>query len=1132
MPLRFEANAGQWDERTRYVAHAGAATIAFGDDGATIALPAARPSDHDTTGPAATLRMKVAGGRAVAPNADDELSTRSNYFLGNVPARWRTDVPNYGRVTYRGVRDGVDLVFHGSGSQLEYDFVVAAGASPDEVALDIEGAESLSLSAEGELLIHTPAGDLKERPPLFYQTLEDGERKVISGKYRLQGTHLGFEVAAYDRARDLVIDPVVLLYSTYLGGSGEDQGDGMALDGNGAVYLTGYTAATFPTKSALQGVSGGSYDVFVAKLNATGTALVYSTYLGGSGMDIGGGIAVDAAGNAYVAGYTASANFPTQNALQPSNAGSVDAFVAKLDATGSALLYSTYVGGLLDDEASAVALDGSGNACVTGFTTSTDFPISSALQPSNGGGQADAFILKVNASGSALVYSTYFGGSSLDRPGGIAADAAGNAYVSGYTYSADMPTKNALQSSLSGSADAYVSKVDPLGALVFSTYLGGTGYDYGSAIAVGGNGNVYVTGSTQSTDFPTQNALQPALTNAFSSDAFVTTLNASGAALVYSTYLGGMKDEGGTAIVVDASDNVFVGGSTSSTDFPTVSAFQGVFGVGATDAFVVRFSPAGTIWWSTYLAGNFTAVVHGIATDGKRNAYVAGATGSTDFPTKTPIQGWAGSSDAFVTKLGWPTLGLAPMFPSVAPKGTKTFTCGGGSGAGFVYSLSINNSGGSINPSTGLYTAGPTASVTDTVQVADSDGDSAVTTVVVGPGVSISPANLTVPPKYPLTLSASGGSSVGWVWSLVTNNSGATINPSTGAYVAGGTPSVTDIVHVSDSLGNAADTKVIVGPGATIAPANPAVAPKGSVAFTATGGYGNGWVWSVPTNNSGATIGVNNGKYVAGAVGNVVDTVHVTDSLGNVANVNVSVGGGLAINPSSPSAPTKGTLAFTVTGGSGTGYAWSLPTNASGGTIGSSTGQYTAGTTGNVVDTVKVVDSLANSATEGVAVGPGLTITPPAASVLAGGAVGFAASGGSGNGYAWSFVANASGGTLEPNSGAYLAGSAGGTDVVQVADTLANTATATITVKAMAVDAGALDGSATADASDGSAGGGGTSTAPTDGCGCSTPGTTRGPAGYAALVVLAALVGVRLRSRRRRSTGTSGTVTGHRTSRR
>ena len=455
----------------------------------------------------------------------------------------------------------------------------------------------------GGVRVQLAGGAVRQERPELYQVV-GGRRRWVAGAYRMGPSgKVSFAVGAYDARRPLVVDPV-LVYSTHLGGSGGDQGNGIAVDGGGNAYVTGSTfSADFPTKNPLQaakhGAANGRSTAFVAKLNGAGSALVYATYLGGSGDDVGTGIAVDGAGNVYVTGSTTSPDFPTKSPLQAalggSGSGFSNAFVAKLNPTGSALVYSTYLGGsgsalvnstsLGSDEGHGIAVDGMGNAYVTGYTYSADFPTESPLQATLGGRQ-NAFVAKLNAAGSALVYSTYLGGSgNFDGGHGIAVDGAGNAYVIGNTDSVDFPTKNPLQATLGGSGgNVFVAKLNTAGsALVYSTYLGGSSFfgDVGTGIAVDGAGNAYVTGLASSTDFPTKNPLQAALGGRGATNAFVAKLNAAGSALVYSTYLGGSGrpiGDKGKGITVDEAGNAYVTGDTNSADFPTKNPLQAATG--------------------------------------------------------------------------------------------------------------------------------------------------------------------------------------------------------------------------------------------------------------------------------------------------------------------------------------------------------------------------------------------------------------------------------------------------------------------------------------------------------------------------------------------------------------------------
>lgn len=409
---------------------------------------------------------------------------------------------------------------------------------------------------------------------------------------------------------------------------------------------------------------GGTDDVFVTKFNSSGSALVYSTFLGGSEYEYGYGIAADSSGNAYVTGTTTSTDFPTMNPLQSSSAGSWDIFLTKLDAEGSTLVYSTYLGGGDVDIGNAIAVDSSGNAYLTGQTGSNNFPITpGAVQPVCGGcsNYRDAFVARINTAGSGLVYSTYLGGSDNDWANGIAVDGLGNAYVTGASASTDFPTMNPLQSSNAGKYDVFVTKFNAAGsAFVYSTYLGGNNVDNAYAIAVDASGSVYVTGQTASTNFPTLNPLQPA--SGGQNDAFVTKLNSSGSALVYSTYLGGSNDDVGYGIAVDSSGNACVTGTTISIDFPTMNPLQ-ASNAGNYDVFVAKLNPlASAFLYSTYFGGNSDDEGHGVTVDNSSNVYITGTTASANFPTMNPFQSALGGGyDVFVAKLtAIPVVTLSP----------------------------------------------------------------------------------------------------------------------------------------------------------------------------------------------------------------------------------------------------------------------------------------------------------------------------------------------------------------------------------------------------------------------------------------------------------------------------------------
>ena len=532
-----------------------------------------------------------------------------------------------------------------------------------------------------------------------------------------------------------MIDPVVN-FSTYLGGSGNESGFGTAVDLAGNTWIVGNTdSIDFPLASPLQGVNGGESDVFVAKLDATGSNLLYATYLGRSASDTGNGVAIDTAGNAYITGITTSGDFPTANAIQVNKGVGSDAFVTKLNQTGSALVFSTYLGGSSNDSGRAIAVDAGGSAYITGDTPSADFPTVSALQASLGG--HDAFLTKLNPVGSALVYSTFLGGDGLDIGYSIAVDGSANAYVAGGTTSTNLPTVNPIQASLAGDRDAFVSKINATGsALLYSTYLGGSLYDEPKGIAVDQGGNAYVTGPTESTNFPIANALQPISAG---SDSFVTKLDPAGSTLIHSTYLGGNGSDATSGIAVDSLGNAYVVGTTESTNFPTKNPIQANKGGGSLDAFVTVLNSAGsTLIYSTYLGGNGSFDFgRGIAVDDNGAAYVTGSTTSTNFPTTNPIQPFfAGAQDGFVTKISNQPPNQPPTVDAGGPYGVVeggavTVTASGSDpdGGALTFDWDLDNNGSSETPGqTVVFSAAalqaPT-SHTITVRVTDNGGLSA-----------------------------------------------------------------------------------------------------------------------------------------------------------------------------------------------------------------------------------------------------------------------------------------------------------------------------------------------------------------------------------------------------------------------
>ncbi|MEW5986280.1 MAG: pectin acetylesterase-family hydrolase [Chloroflexota bacterium] len=670
LPLSFELNQGQSDASVKFLSRGAGYTLLLTSSEAILALAEAASPDGVALSPSfsSVLRLSLAGANPAAQMvALDQLPGTVNYFVGE-EARRLTGIPTYGRVAYKEVYPGVDLVFYGRQGQVEYDLVLAAGVSPGVIALNVDGAERLQLAANGDLVIHLNGKQVQMARPLVYQATADG-RQELNGRYVLKGPNqVGFAVAAYDASRPLIIDPV-LVYSTYFGGADNDAANGLVVDEQGNVYVTGFTMSTdLPTANPYQAAfGGGKGDAFVTKISADGSAVLYSTYLGGSDRDIGLNVAVDADGNAYVTGQTLSTDFAVENALQESfGGGEYDAFVAKIGSDGSSLAYSTYLGGSDYEGCAAIAVAGDGSAYLVGCTYSAapqdiPFPVTAdALQADHAGGNSDVFVVKIDPAGSALTYSTYLGGTDEDYGSDIALDAAGNVYLGGETFSLDFPTASPLQATHNGGLnDAFVAKLDADGSeLEYSTFLGGSDQDYVSAIALDASGAVYVVGETYSADFPTAYPFQAALNQGVAEsvdipDAFVAKVSADGSGLHYATYLGGSGYDSGNDVTVDGSGRATVVGFTDSADFPTANAFQPAYAGGDYDAFVTQFDASGSAAnYTSYLGGTLLDWGATVASDAAGNVYVAGYSDSADFPTANPLQAAnAGTQDAFVARI-------------------------------------------------------------------------------------------------------------------------------------------------------------------------------------------------------------------------------------------------------------------------------------------------------------------------------------------------------------------------------------------------------------------------------------------------------------------------------------------------
>jgi hypothetical protein len=886
LPLSFEANQGQTDAQVKFLSRGRGYSLFLTPNEAVLVLrkaEGARQQASEKTDSAlstqnselsSVVRMKLAGAnpqpRVVGLS---ELPGKVNYFIGNDPAKWRTNVPTYAKVKYAGVYPGVDAVYYGNQGQLEYDLIVAPGTDPKTIALAFEGAEKLELDEKGDLVLQIAGGELRLRKPLVYQEI-GGVRKEISAAYVLdpnpkskianpKSASVGFQVASYDASKPLIIDPV-LVYSTYLGGTGADQGFGVAVNTSGNAFVVGSSASvTFNSAAHVDLGPGGGNDAFVAKLNATGSALDYLTFVGGSTEDQGFGIAVEssspgcAGGCAYITGRTNSTNFPLKNAVQTSKSGSAstfDAFVTKLNECGSLdpcvvggpAGYSTYLGGSQDESGNGIALDSANRAYVVGQTKSTNFPAKNALRSKNGG-VTDVFVAKLDPAlvgAASLIYATYLGGSGDDTGNGIAVDGSFNVYITGETASSNFPvTTGAFDTTFNGLVDAFVAKLNSTGSsLLYSTYLGGSGADRGRGIGVESSssgcttgGCVYVTGSTESAGLASSGAYDNTISG---QDAFVAKLKLAGAGAtdrVYFTYLGGGGNDIGNAIAVDSSGNAYVTGGTLSNNFPAVAAIQAALAPGDVggDAFVAKLNAAGSdLVYSTFLGGSGADQGFGIALDASLNAYVTGSTASSNFPIASFQAALGGGTDAFVTKLAPNT---PPVLSGVATAATidelvqYTFTATATDSDNPVQTLTFSlvgaPAGAAIGSSTGVFNWTPSEAqgpgvyafkvrVTDNGTPALFDENTITITVRevnTAPLLSGVPTTATINELVPYSFTASATDSdipaQTLTFSLVGAPTGATFGSSTGVFnwtpsEAQGPGKYSFTVRVSDGVAN------------------------------------------------------------------------------------------------------------------------------------------------------------------------------------------------------------------------------------------------------------------------------------------------------------------------------------------
>jgi len=651
LPLSFEANRGQSHGAAAFVAHGQGYSLSLGPTEARFDFPVAQTRSADVrkaaiarTKSGTTLTMQLLGAsRQSQIGSKSPLPGKVNYLVGADPKQWKTDIPTFRQVKCEGVYPGIDLVYYGNQRQLEYDFIVAPHADPSRIALRFGGADTLKVDKTGDLLVGLHGGSVRWHKPVVYQNIS-GQRKSVMGRFvKKSNGVVGFAVARYDVRRPLVIDPV-LAYSTFLGGNGNDAVNGIALDASGNAYVTGTTdSSNFP------GTTGGNHNAagFVAKLDPSGTRLLYSTYIGAA---FGQAVTVDSAGNAYVVGSVPGATIPVIRGYQASYGGGVnDGFLMVVNAAGNGVLYSTFIGGSDQDAASSVALGPDGTVYIAGYTYSTNFRTASALQAANAGGQ-DAFVVRLNTSQSgnaSLLFGTYYGGSGFESANGIAVDSSGRFCIAGGTSSPDLPKVHSFQNSLIGGQNLFVAAFAPGGAQVtYSSYLGGVGSDYANSVAMDNQNNAYVTGASSSANFPLRKPIQGAYGGG-STDAIAAkfSLGATGSAsLVYSTFLGGTTADAGYSIATDVWGNAaFCGYSFDAGGFQHV--------------FVAKINSAGgKLLYGRYFGGTANDLPTTLALDPLGYAIVGGTTSSTDFPVtpgalQTAAGGSGGTRDAFVFRL-------------------------------------------------------------------------------------------------------------------------------------------------------------------------------------------------------------------------------------------------------------------------------------------------------------------------------------------------------------------------------------------------------------------------------------------------------------------------------------------------
>ncbi|HRS02215.1 MAG TPA: SBBP repeat-containing protein [Bacteroidota bacterium] len=649
----FIENKGQWDNQVQYLARLNGLNLWVTNSGVVYDYFQVKVDNNvilKTGEPNPNFGINKIWGHVISStflNINEHFTTQVfnknqayyNYFIGNDPKKWASFVPLYGSVQLNNIYNGIDVKYYYDNNLVRYDWIIHPNGDPSKIRIKFEGQDKMHISPDGDLVLETTLGKVEHSKILAYQ-MQEGTQRIIECKFKDEGNGIvSFELGNYNTNKDLIIDPLV--YSTFLGGENVDWATGIGIDNDLNTYITGSTASiAFPISNGpYQKTLAGNSDAYITKINSNASAMIFSTFLGGSNDDHCNKIVIDSFGNSYVTGYTYSDDFPTtESAWDRTYNDTTDIIVAKLNSTGSSLIYSTYLGGMSWDNGTDIAVDKFGCAYITGYTYSKNFPITNGALETVYNDSVDAFISKLNAEGTSLIYSTFLGGRSYDVGYGIYVDSIENVYVSGVTGSDNFPTTQGCLKSKNTKRDFFISKINlEDNKLIYSTYLGGESDDYCYAITVDDKGCAYVTGYTLSKNFPvSEGSFARSSTGDY--DAVITKLNQSGSSIIYSTYLGGSKYEVGSCIAIDEKGDAIIGGWTTSRDFPVsedafCSEYCGLFFVDESrDAFLTILSPDAThLLYSTYLGGIDEDEICDLCFD-QGCVFITGSTGSYNFP--------------------------------------------------------------------------------------------------------------------------------------------------------------------------------------------------------------------------------------------------------------------------------------------------------------------------------------------------------------------------------------------------------------------------------------------------------------------------------------------------------------------